>query len=94
MENATIIIAALALFIYGYGLISRRITTTIISAPMIYVTFGILASRYTADTLAVTVNNEAISLIAELTLVLVLFSDASRITLGSLRKNTRFPCAC
>ncbi len=91
MENATIIIAALALFIYGYGLISRRITTTIISAPMIYVTFGILASRYTADTLAVTVNNEAISLIAELTLVLVLFSDASRITLGSLRKEHTIP---
>jgi NhaP-type Na+/H+ or K+/H+ antiporter len=91
MENITLVIAILALFIYGYALISRRITTTIITAPMIFVTFGLVISTFAVNVLDLSVNNEIISIVGEMTLVLVLFSDASRIKLGNLRHEHIIP---
>lgn len=91
MDYITIVIAILSLFIYGYSLISRRIATTIISAPMIFVTFGLLLSTFAVDVLDLSADNAIISLVSELTLVLVLFSDASRIKVGNLRNEHTIP---
>lgn len=91
MEHETLALAALALFIFAFALISRRISTTIITAPIIFVMFGLLFSTFALDVLELSADNGIISLVAELTLVLVLFSDASRIKLANLRKEHTIP---
>jgi len=83
--------AVIALFIVMFGLVSGRVQKTIVSPPMIFVLFGLLLSNRVLGLIEVSAENEFIHTLAELTLVLVLFTDASRIDLGVLRREHNFP---
>jgi NhaP-type Na+/H+ or K+/H+ antiporter len=83
--------AVIALFIVMFGLVSGRVQKTIVSPPMIFVLFGLLMSNRVLGLIEVSAENEFIHTLAELTLVLVLFTDASRIDLGVLRREHNFP---
>jgi NhaP-type Na+/H+ or K+/H+ antiporter len=87
---------ALGLFaglIFGYGLLSRRVEGTIVSAPMVFVGAGLVAGwTGLVDLGAAThaepgATREAVFLIAELALVLLLFTDAAQIHPRHLRGN-------
>ena len=80
MELPFLSLAAVSLFIYG--LVSKRLSTTPISAPMVFVTLGILG--YVSGFLdAVDINETGIQDLLEITLALLLFLDASRLHLTS-----------
>ncbi len=82
--------AVLALFVLGYGLVSKRLEKTVISAPIVFVLFGILlCDRVTG--LISSGDHVFIEIVANLTLILVLFIDASRIDLKLLRKEGDLP---
>lgn len=84
-------LAAIALFILVFGLVSQRIEKSVVTPPMVFTTFGLLLSPQLLGLLNVNLNSEIIRLFAELTLVLVLFTDASRINLKLLFQEYDLP---
>lgn len=85
-------IGAIAIFIFAFGLISRRLEKSVITPPMAYVIYGLLISSAALGWLqSVSINNEVIRTLAEITLVVVLFTDASRIQLKLLRREYSLP---
>ena len=88
-----------ALFVL-YGLVSRRLDTTPITAPIVFVGAGLVLGAAGAVDFGFGTNeggfefalgNEIVLIIAELALVLVLFTDASRMSIGALRGNAVLP---
>ena len=85
-------IGAIALFILSFGLISRRLEKSILTPPMAYVSFGLLISSSALGLIKeVAITNELIKVLAEITLAVVLFTDASRIRLKLLRQEYKLP---
>lgn len=85
-------IAAVAGLVFGYGLVSRRLSTTTITPPMIFVAAGILLGDRGLGLIEETeLNVGTIGILAELTLVLLLFTDAIRIDFGRLRRDAAIP---
>ncbi len=82
-----IIAAGLLLF----SLVSRRLQGTVITAPLVFVVFGILIGARGLDIVQLDQGHSAIHFIAELTLILVLFTDAARIDLKRLRRDHNLP---
>lgn len=89
IDYPTIIFAALLIF--GYGLISRVSESWPISAPMFFCGIGILAGPLALDLFEVNLNATLVKLIAEITLVVILFVDASTVSLRTLRTNRAMP---
>ncbi|MCF6525397.1 cation:proton antiporter [Streptomyces sp. JJ36] len=75
----------------AFGLVSGRVRGTSLTAPMVFVSAGLLLGPAAAGVLTGTVDEEAVRILAEVTLVLVLFTDAVRIDLGALRREYAFP---
>jgi NhaP-type Na+/H+ or K+/H+ antiporter len=81
----------LAAVLFLYSLLSRRLDRWAITAPMVFVSAGILLGP---DVLALTdleLTSETGLLVAEVALVIVLFGDAARIDLRALSGNRNLP---
>jgi hypothetical protein len=72
---------ALLICILLAAAVSRRIQNTVVTLPMVYVTMGFLLSNRVLGIVVISPDNEIVIVVAELTLVLVLVMDASRIDL-------------
>jgi NhaP-type Na+/H+ or K+/H+ antiporter len=90
MHEFPIIIFA-ALLSFGFGLFSRLSERSPITAPMVFVTVGLLVSPFSIDVLKAGINAPLVRIIAEVTLVLVLFIDASTINLRKLIEEKALP---
>ncbi len=75
----------------AYALVSGRLEGTVLTAPMIFVAFGFLAGSGGLGIAKIDVGHSAIHVIAELTLILVLFTDAARIDLDRVRRDHNLP---
>ena len=84
-------LVAIALLVLAYAAISRRLSGTVITAAMVFVAGGILASDEVLGWLDPAIESQTVRWIAEATLVVVLFSDASRIDLAALRREYVVP---
>ena len=71
--------------------ISRRIQHTILTLPMVYTFFGIVLGGLVLDVIPLTPEDNLVEVIAELTLVIVLATDASRIDLRGLFRDHNLP---
>jgi NhaP-type Na+/H+ or K+/H+ antiporter len=71
--------------------VSRRIQGTIITLPMIYTVMGLILSGRVLGLVEVGPENEFIRIVAEVTLILVLATDASRIDVRWLVKDHNLP---
>ena len=80
-----------AVFILVYSSVAGAIERTWISGAIIFTAFGLLIGPVGLDLISVKVDREAIRTLAELTLALVLFTDAAGADLGVLRKTERLP---
>lgn len=83
--------AIAAAFTLAFALISGRLEKSIITAPMAFVAFGLLLSPQIFNLLEINMESELVQIIAELTLVLVLFTDAARIDLKRLKRQHDIP---
>ena len=83
-------LAVIAVIVLAYAVWVRRLSAVNLSAAMFFTTAGIVAGPI-LGVLDLHVESEAIKLLAEITLVLVLFSDASRISPGALRRGAAIP---
>jgi sodium/hydrogen antiporter len=78
-------LAIVAALIFGWGTLSARLERFDVTAPIIFVLAGLLLTHGPLAVLGVAPGNELIKELAEFTLALVLFSDASRVGLHELR---------
>ena len=81
----------IALGIMAFGLISGRIENSFITAPMVFVCFGLVLGRWGVGAVPDNIETPIVHLLATITLVLVLFTDASRIDLRLLRREHDLP---
>jgi NhaP-type Na+/H+ or K+/H+ antiporter len=82
-------IAILCTVIIAFALVSRRIESLPITMPMVMTTVGLLMAI--SDIVDVTADTGSIALLAEVTLAMILFSDAVRIDLRRLRRHLQLP---
>jgi NhaP-type Na+/H+ or K+/H+ antiporter len=80
-----------AVVLLAYAGLSRRLATTVVSGPMIFVTLGVLVGSQGLDLVDFSLSSDLVRTVVEATLVLVLFSDASRIDLAGLRRHLALP---
>ncbi len=85
------ILAVLALFTLVYSSVAGRIERTWTSGPMIFTVFGLLIGPVGFDLLPLDIDGEAIRALAELTLALVLFTDAAGADMGVLKEARALP---
>ncbi|MBT8364288.1 MAG: cation:proton antiporter [Deltaproteobacteria bacterium] len=80
-----------AVFILIYSSVAGAVERTWISGAIIFTAFGLLIGPVVLDLISFEVDREAIKTLAELTLALVLFTDAAGADLGVLKKFERLP---
>ncbi|MGD9415666.1 MAG: cation:proton antiporter [Desulfobacterales bacterium] len=84
-------LAILALFILVYSSIAGRIERSRISGPIVFTIFGLIIGPVGLNLLSFETDRETIKALAELTLALVLFTDAAGADIGVLRKTKALP---
>lgn len=84
-------IALLAMFILIYSSVAGVVERSWVSGPIVFTCFGLLIGAEGFDLLSWDTNRETISGLAEVTLALVLFTDAAGADIGILRKTSILP---
>ncbi len=84
-------LAILAAFALVYSVLAGRVERTWISGPMVFIGFGCLVGPRGLGLLTLTPDAETLKSLAELTLALVLFTDAAGADLGVLRRVEKLP---
>jgi NhaP-type Na+/H+ or K+/H+ antiporter len=85
------LLALLALFVLVYSAIAGRVERTWVSGPIVFSFFGLLMGPLGLDLLSFQAGGETIRTLAELTLALVLFTDAAGSDLPVLRRTEALP---
>ena len=80
-----------AVFILIYSSVAGGVERTWISGAIIFTVFGLLIGPVGLDLISFKADREAIRTLAELTLALVLFTDAAGADMGVLRKTEALP---
>jgi sodium/hydrogen antiporter len=83
-------LTTIAALLIGYAVVSGRLARLNVSGAMFFMTAGVVVGPV-LGLLDVHVHSEQVKLLAEITLTLVLFSDASRIALPALRREFVVP---
>ena len=89
MDIHSIAIVAVGLILFG--LVSRRLETSILTGPMLFAGFGLAVGGAGLALVDLDVEHGFVHGLAEVTLILVLFSDAARIDLAAVRKDHDLP---
>jgi NhaP-type Na+/H+ or K+/H+ antiporter len=86
-----ILFAIFITLVFLYGLVSRRLEQSVLTAPIVFMAGGALTSLAPGAVHAMAVDRNALLLIAEVGLVMLLFTDAARISPRLLRANRQLP---
>ena len=78
-------LAIVAALVFAWGMLSARLERFDVTAPITFVLAGVLLTHGPLAPLGFAPSHETVKALAEITLVLVLFSDASRVGLRDLR---------
>jgi NhaP-type Na+/H+ or K+/H+ antiporter len=78
-------LAIVAALVFAWGTLSARLERYDVTAPIVFVLAGLLLTHGPLAPLGFAPSRELVKALAEITLVLVLFSDASRVRLRDLR---------
>ena len=84
-------LAIVALALLAVAAVSRRLLGTPITPAMVFVGVGVLVGPQVLDGIDLEGSSATVRALAEATLALVLFCDASRIDLGQLRREVGLP---
>ena len=84
-------LSILAAVFIGYSLIAAALDRWSITAPIVFVLTGVLLGLATPDWLGAVGDPKTVKHIAELTLALLLFADASTLRWGQLREEGNLP---
>ena len=89
MTEATF--AVLALLVLGWAVVSGVLARANINGPLVFTVAGFALANPDWGPLTVNFEAPSIHVIAEVTLALLLFADASRVNIHKLRRDVRFP---
>ena len=84
-------VAVLAAFAFFFSLISARISDTILTGPMFFVTFGLLVGPWGLHILDIPLDAGSVRMMADWTLALVLFTDAADANRSALKRKIGIP---
>ena len=84
-------LAVVALALIAFGVVSRRVDGTPITPAIIFVGIGLVVGSQALDLFDPSPTGEPVRALAEATLTLVLFADASRIDMRTLRREYAVP---
>lgn len=84
-------LAIFALFIFLYSISSGGLERTPINGALVFTAFGVVFGPLGLGWLQLDLGAEMLRVLAELTLALLLFSDASNANMNVLKQNIRFP---
>ena len=84
-------LAIVAMSLLGVAAVSRRLSGTPVTPAMLFVAVGLLVGPKVLDGVDPSGTSSTVRVLAEATLALVLFCDASRIDLGRLRREVGVP---
>lgn len=84
-------LAILALFVLVYSVVSGALERTPVNGAIVFTAFGLILGPVGLGLLTLNVDAELLRSLAELTLALVLFTDAANANLGVLRRSFRIP---
>ncbi len=79
----------LALFTMAFAMVARRLGTTVVTAPMVFLALG--AALSTTGLLPADKAEAGLHLVAEIALIVLLFLDAAQTDLGALRQRHVWP---
>ncbi len=85
------VLAVVSACILIWGLVSARLERWDISAPIAFVLLGLAVTHGPTALIHVNLHSTAILSVAEVTLALVLFADASRVNIRALRADVALP---
>ena len=80
-----------ALALIAVAAVSKRLSGSPITPAILFVSIGILVGPKVLDGVDISSTSSTVRALAEATLALVLFSDASRIDFGALRREISVP---
>ncbi|MEZ5239444.1 MAG: cation:proton antiporter [Microthrixaceae bacterium] len=89
MDGVTVFVIGAVVVLFAA--IARRIDSTPLSGPMVFVAAGLLLGGSGLGWLQLELSSSAIRTLVEATLAIVLFSDASRVDLSNLRHHLALP---
>src|SRR5215203_524659 len=81
----------LASVVFAFGLVSRRLEGTVLTAPIVFVVAGFVLGPAAFGLVEFKLDDHTVLLVGEIALAIVLFTDASRINLSALRQNEGLP---
>jgi NhaP-type Na+/H+ or K+/H+ antiporter len=84
-------LTVIAAVVIAYAAVSRRLEGSIVSAAMVFVAAGLVAGPDALGIADPKIGSEEIRVLAEATLAQVLFTDASRIDLRTLKREVGLP---
>jgi NhaP-type Na+/H+ or K+/H+ antiporter len=84
-------LAVLAAVVFAFGLVSRRLEGTVLTAPLVFVLVGAILGPAGIDLFEFELGDHTVLLLAEIALALVLFTDAASTDLSTLRQNEGLP---
>jgi NhaP-type Na+/H+ or K+/H+ antiporter len=85
--NSVLLIAAL--LAAGYAMLAKRLGSTVLTAPMLFIAFGVILSM--SGMFPKSEAEHFLHIVAEVALILLLFLDASQISLTALRNDHDWP---
>jgi NhaP-type Na+/H+ or K+/H+ antiporter len=83
--------ALIAGLFLAYALVSRKLADSIWTGPMLFTAFGLLIGPQLLGWLELEISNHLIQVLAEVTLVIVLFTDAAAADFGALTRARSLP---
>ena len=86
-----LIAAVFTLLVFGYSLVSRRLESSPITAPILFTAAGTLMLLVPEASRDLSMDHKALLLVAEVGLVMTLFTDASHISRRALQDNRNLP---
>jgi sodium/hydrogen antiporter len=84
-------LAVLAAVVFAFGLVSRRLEGTVLTAPLVFIIAGIVIGPTGLGIVGFELEGHTVLLLGEIALAILLFTDAASINLSSLRQNEGLP---
>ena len=81
----------LACVVFAFGIVSRRLEGTVLTAPIVFVLAGAVLGPAGLGLVEMALDDHTVLLLGEIALALVLFTDAARTDLSTLRQNKALP---
>src|SRR5918993_4547274 len=86
-EDTLVDLVVLATVVFAFGLVSRRLEGTVLTAPLLFVASGVVLGPAAFGLIELKLDDHTVLLVAEIALAIVLFTDAARTNLSTLREN-------